>query len=65
MKVKALCTIKDENGWHNAGEVFETETDLGNLAEILDKPEKAEKAEEPQEEQAPKAKATRRKKNLE
>ena len=58
MKVKALCTIKDENGTHAAGEIFETDADLGNLAEIIEEPEAAEdQAVEPE-----KPKASRRKK---
>ena len=63
MKVKALCTIKDANGWHVPGEIFETEEDLGNLVEAVT--EAAEKtAESAETEEAPKPK-TRRKKTAE
>jgi len=42
MKVKAKWNVKDGNGWHSAGEVFETESDLGDAVEILDAPKKQE-----------------------
>ena len=55
MKVKALCMIKDENGTHEAGEIFETDANLGNLVEVLeDQPEPEAEPEKP--------KTTRRKK---
>ena len=63
MKVKAKWNVKDGNGWHSAGEVFETESNLGDAVEILDAPKKqvpAKKAEpekepikEPEPEKAP------------
>ena len=61
MKVKALCTIKDGVCTYNAGDVFETEADLGNLVEVVEAQEEAvaEKAEEPEE--APKPKSRRKK----
>lgn len=59
MIVKALCTIHDSTGWHNAGDVFETEDDPGTAAVIVGaaKPEP-----EPAAEETPKPKTTRRKK---
>ena len=39
--VKARWNVKDSGGWHNAGEVFETEQDLGDAVEILDEPKAA------------------------
>ena len=48
MKVKAKWNVKDGNGWHSAGEVFETESNLCDAVEILDAPKKqapAKKAE--------------------
>lgn len=48
MKVKALCTIKDGTGWHMAGEVFETDEDLGNLVEVVEKAPVAEPTEAPE-----------------
>ena len=41
MLVKAKWSVKDETGWHDAGEVFHTESDLGNAVEVLDAPKKA------------------------
>ena len=45
MKVRAKWSIKDGTGWHNPGEVFETESDLGDAVEVLEaaKKPKAEK----------------------
>lgn len=39
MKVRARNNVKDLNGWHMTGEVFETEEDLGNSVEVLEAPE--------------------------
>ena len=36
MKVKAKWSVKDATGWHDAGEVFETESDLGDAVEVLE-----------------------------
>lgn len=73
MKVRAKWNVKDGSGWHNAGEVFETESDLGSAVEILDapepvkepeaEPEKEPEAEPEKAEEAPaKRTASRRKK---
>lgn len=35
MLVKAKWNVKDASGWHNAGEVFDTESDLGEAVEVL------------------------------
>ena len=35
MLVKAKWSVKDASGWHNAGEVFETASDLGDSVEVL------------------------------
>lgn len=40
MLVKAKGNVKDANGWHKAGEVFDTQSDLGDAVEVLDKPKK-------------------------
>ena len=52
MLVKAKWNVKDASGWHSAGEVFQTENDLGDAVEVLDVPKNAEpeKASEPIEE---------------
>ena len=59
MLVKAKWNVKDGGGWHSAGDVWNTESDLGDAVEVLDAP-KAEApeadAEEPVKE-APRAKA--------
>jgi len=49
MLVKAKWNVKDASGWHNGGDVFQTENDLGDAVEVLDAPKKAEpeKASEP------------------
>ena len=47
MKVKAKWSVKDATGWHDAGEVFETESDLGNAVEVLEA-EKARPVKEPE-----------------
>ena len=41
MLVKAKWNIKDASGWHTAGEIFQTNDDLGNAVEVLDAPKKA------------------------
>ena len=41
MLVKAKWNVKDANGWHDAGAVFETDADLGNAVEVLEQPAKA------------------------
>lgn len=48
MLVKAKWNVKDAAGWHEAGEVFRTENDLGDAVEVLDAPKK-----KPAEKQAP------------
>lgn len=50
MLVKAKWNVKDENGWHRTGEVFETETDLGRAVEVLSAPKKPASAQKPVEE---------------
>jgi len=71
MLVKAKWNVSDANGWHKAGEVFRTESDLGDAVEVLDVPKKpAEEApaqavpvkEEPLKEETPKAKPASRRK---
>lgn len=74
MLVKAKWSVKDATGWHDAGEVFLTEQDLGDAVEVLDAPKKAaaekapeepvkvpERAEEPVEAPVKARNATRRK----
>ena len=66
MRVKAKWSVKDATGWHDAGQVFETESDLGDAVEVLDaqkkqpagKPEakKQEPAKEPEPETTAEAK---------
>lgn len=51
MLVKAKWNVKDTAGWHEAGEVFQTESDLGEAVEILDAPKKAVKTETPKAEE--------------
>ncbi len=48
MKVKAKWNVKDGNGWHSAGEVFETESDLGDAVVVLDAPKKPAPVKEPE-----------------
>ena len=67
MLVKAKWNVKDATGWHSAGEVFDTENNLGDAVEVLEAPRKAvvkapveEPAPEPVKEQPAKA-TTRRK----
>ena len=42
MLVKAKWNVKDSNGWHKTGDVFETESDFGDAVEVLEAPKKAE-----------------------
>ena len=42
MLVKAKWNVRDAAGWHKAGEVFNTDADLGDAVEVLDAPKKAE-----------------------
>ena len=39
MLVKARWNVKDGAGWHDAGSVFDTESDLGDAVEVLNAPE--------------------------
>lgn len=48
MLVKALSNVKDCNGWHVTGEVFETEEDLGDAVETLRVQKEPVKAQEPE-----------------
>lgn len=41
MLVKAKWNVRDASGWHKAGEVFNTDADLGDAVEVLDAPKKA------------------------
>ena len=69
MLVKAKWNVKDSSGWHNAGDVFETENDLGDAVEAFEAQNKAEpkpesepvKAEEPKAEPASPKTPSRRK----
>ena len=47
MLVKAKWNVKDAAGWHNAGDVFQTDMDLGDAVEVLDGPKKTVKVSEP------------------
>ena len=47
MLVKAKWSVKDASGWHNAGEVFTTEQDMGDAVEVLDAPKAAVQLPEP------------------
>ena len=40
MLVKAKWSVKDATGWHDAGAVFQTESDLGDAVEVLDVPKR-------------------------
>lgn len=63
MLVKAKWNVKDAGRWHMAGDVFQTETDLGDAAEVLEQPKAKKQDETPAEKQAEvKPKTTRRKK---
>lgn len=55
MLVKAKWNVKDNAGWHEAGEVFNTDSDLGDAVEVLDAPKKVVKTEEPKAEPKPEA----------
>lgn len=35
MLVKAKWNVKDSTGWHRTGEVFQTESDLGDAVEVI------------------------------
>ena len=45
MLVKAKWNVKDAFGWHRAGEIWNTDKDLGDAVEVLDAP-KAEPKQE-------------------
>ena len=47
MLVKAKWNVKDSSGWHSAGEVFNTNDNLGDAVEALEKPKKQEPAKAP------------------
>ena len=53
MLVKAKWNVKDAAGWHNAGDVFQTDMDLGDAVDVLDVPKKTVKASEPVKEAEP------------
>ena len=38
MLVKAKWNVKDADGWHKAGEVWDAKDDLGDCVEIMEKP---------------------------
>ena len=40
MLVKAKGNVRDAAGWHKAGEIFQTESDLGDAVEVLDAPKR-------------------------
>ena len=46
MLVKAKWNVKDADGWHKAGEVWDAKDDLGDCVEILEKPMTEQKAEQ-------------------
>ncbi len=53
MRVKAKWNVKGSDGWHETGEIFETEEDYGDAVEVLEA--KAEKqAPAPKTEEKPK-----------
>lgn len=63
MLVKALCTIHDSTGWHNAGETFETKEDLGSAVMVIGESKAKKPESEPEKpEEEPKTRTTRRKK---
>lgn len=69
MRVRARLNVKDAAGWHRAGDVFETEAELGDAVEVLDKAEQVtleeitERPEEPEKpKEEPKPARSRRKK---
>ena len=61
MLVKAKWNVKDASGWHDAGEVFNTEEDLKDAVEVLEAPKKATqksvKKQEPEKEAEPQVEA--------
>lgn len=53
MLVKAKWSVKDSSGWHNPGDVFLTEDNLGDSVEIIETAKKTEeKKPEPEKETA-------------
>ena len=52
MLVKAKCNVSDRFGLHRVGDIWDTDEDLGELAEVLDEPkgEKPASKAEPKEE---------------
>ena len=60
MLVKAKWNIKDSSGWHTAGEVFNTESDLGEAVEVIGETEEPAKEPDPvaEPEQEPAEKTT-------
>ena len=40
--------MKDATGWHDAGEVFETESELGDAVEVLEAPKEKRPKKEPE-----------------
>lgn len=46
MLVKAKWNVRDAEGWHSAGEVWDAKGDLGDAVEVLEAP-KAKPAAEP------------------
>ena len=66
MLVKAKWNVKDNGGWHAAGEVFQTEENLGEAVEILEKPSRAAVEAVPEEKpvQVPEKPKTTRRKNI-
>ena len=57
MLVKAKWNVKDAGGWHSAGDVFQTEAELGDAVEVLDAPKKPEAAPVPEPVKEPEAPA--------
>ena len=53
MLVKAKWNVKDGAGWHSAGEVFETNDELGDCVEVLIPEEPKEVAQEKAQETEP------------
>ena len=47
MLVKAKWNVKDSNGWHEPGEVFQTEDDLHDNVIVLEAAKKSEPVTEP------------------
>lgn len=66
MLVRAKMNVRDGNGWHAAGTVFDTDADLGDAVEVLGRPKaipEAEPVEEP-EKATEKPKSTSRRKKI-